>query len=665
MADTRKMEPAKENLPAHADFLKMGQDNFRLRELLVEQDERIRALEEKNAALSTTLSRVYGSRGWRLLKKYYDAKEYILGTDEKPALSDRAHDLLKRTAKKMLPKKIQIYLKLLIYHLFRRSGETSPPPVSAGGRPFISVIVPVYNRSAFLRQALESVMSQDYKYYEVIAVDDCSTELETQDILTEFSRTRSRLRVYFNERNSGISETMNQAIIHARGGYLALMDCDDYLPPDALSKAAEAVMQAPDKGYFFSDRINVDAEGREIEQVSFANRKKDNYLRELMKGMFTDHLKVIRKDAFQEVGLFDRRFDSAQDYDFALRYAAKHPAGFGYIRDYLYYHRIYPEQISSAGTDLQKTLAEKAKSVSRNRIALQKGLRSKSVSIIILSFNKKELTVTCVESILATVRGDYEIIIFDNNSARDTVDLLKQRFSNKKDIRLIFSDKNLGCPGGRKMAIPYATGDYIVTLDNDITVTGSWLDDLILRVEEAPDIAGACCKVLFPDNKIQFNGGRAAISDGFIEFSLIDAWKNAGDMGSMKQHDCDWIPGGATLYKRSIYEKLSICDDFRNAYEDNDFSFNVRKLGYRVVNCPTAVVIHHHVMYDKKSAFHERDYMETKYSHAGLKQSVLAFYRRHGVIIKDEYVYRVFGVNRFDNEKIQQHFSELALFWYH
>lgn len=122
----------------------------------------------------------------------------------------------------------------------------------------------------------------------------------------------------------------------------------------------------------------------------------------------------------------------------------------------------------------------------------------------------------------------------------------------------------------------------------------------------------------------------------------------------MRKYDYDWIPGGATLYKRDIYEKVSICDEYENAYEDNDFSFNVKKLGYRLVNCPTAKVIHNHVYYDKKSAITEKAYMDSRYNHEALKRSVVAFYKRHGLIIKDEYIYKIFGFSGLDDGTIKK-----------
>ncbi|MEJ2684270.1 MAG: glycosyltransferase [Candidatus Sulfobium sp.] len=653
-AEKTRLERAEKRLESEKGSLENG-----IRKLERDQEERLRDLAEHNARLSSVLSRIHSSRGWRLLTKYYRVKEFVLGTDDTPAIGERLMAFMKKTAKRFLPKKAQIYLKLYAYRFFGGKGKKVPGRKPNAEKPFFSIIIPVYNRSRFLRQSLDSALNQDYDSFEVVAVDDLSTEYETNAILSEFSKKYNNLKVFYNERNSGISETLNRALVNSGGNYIAFLDCDDFLPPFALSRTAQDILDNPDKGYFFSDRINVDVNGKEVERETFINRRRDNYLRELMKGMFTDHLKVLRRDCFVEIGLLDRQYDSVQDYDFALRYAYRRPTGFCYVNDYLYFHRVYPEQISSLRSTDQTRLAERAVQITRQKISISKGTNPKKVSVVILSFNKKEHTVKCVNLIKSTVAGDFEIILFDNGSGSDTVDLLKQTFGGDEKVRLVFSAENLGCPKGRKKAISCAGGDYIVTLDNDIIVTPGWIEELILSVEADPSIAGACCRVIFPDNKIQYNGGRASVRDGFVRFSLIDAWKNAHDLATMRKYDCDWIPGGATLYKRTIYEKISICDEFENAYEDNDFSFNVKKLGYRVVNCPSAKVVHNHVYYDK-SAASDKDYMESRYDHEALKRSVVAFYKRHGLIIEDEYIYKIFGLSGLDDKRVKEKFLSIV-----
>jgi len=617
------------------------------------------ALREKE----TTLNRIYESTGWKVLLIYYRLRDRILGIntriekepkcekifqndeliqdfmediDKPPFLSDKIRDFIKRIAKKLLPKKIQIYIKLAIFAFLSRDKNKKYNRMVNTKKPFISIVIPIYNHAIFLRQAIESALNQNYDNYEIVAIDDFSTDPQVRKVLDEFSKKCKKLRVFYNKTNAGISETLNRAIINAKGDYITFLDCDDFIPHYAIKRAAAAISENNDKRYFYSNRINVDTNGKEVERVLFINRKQNDYLRELMRGMFTDHLKIIRKDCFSEVGLLDERYDFVQDYEFALRFAFIYPTGFAYINDYLYFHRVYPEQISSKKSESQKTLAENARDAIKFKINIKKGQNDKKVSIIILSFHKKEHTIRCIKSIKGTVRGDYEIILFDNGSGEDTVGLLHKNFSNDNKVKMFFSSDNLGCAGGRKKAISYAGGNYIITLDNDIVVTQGWIEELILRVEEDTNISGACCKVIFPDNTIQYNGGKAIMRDGFVEFFLIDTRKGADDVTTMRKYNCDWIPGGATIYKREIYEKVSIHEEFAGGYEDNDFSWTVKNLGYRIVNCPTARVIHNHLYYDKKSAIFENEYIDRRYNREAIKQSVIAFYKRHGLIIKNE-----------------------------
>jgi GT2 family glycosyltransferase len=352
--------------------------------------------------------------------------------------------------------------------------------------------------------------------------------------------------------------------------------------------------------------------------------------------MFTDHLKIIAKKSFLEVGLLDARYDFAQDYEFALRFAARKPQGFHYINEFLYYHRVYPGQVSKKYRQKQLQVAVRIRDQIRRKAEIRSGRRNKKLSIIIISFYRREHTFRCIEAVKNTVHGDYEIILLDNGSDAVTVGAMKDKYASDELVRMFFSEVNLGCAGGRQTAISHATGDYIVTLDNDIVVTDTWIEEMIMRIEQNEDAGGVCAKVVFPDGKIQHNGGNMTIDGHFVEFGLIDAWKDSNELSTMRERECDWIAGGATLFKREVYDRVELCKDFVNSYEDNDFALNVRKLGYKLLNCPTAVVIHNHLYYDKKTANTEHEYLAARYGKDGLKQSVTAFYRQHGLIIKDQ-----------------------------
>lgn len=102
----------------------------------------------------------------------------------------------------------------------------------------LSVIMPVYNASKFLSQTLDSVLSQSYKDFELIAVDDCSTD-NSFDILCEYAKKDNRVKVYKNESNRGVSYTRNFAVGKSCGEYIALIDSDDMWKSDKLEKQLE------------------------------------------------------------------------------------------------------------------------------------------------------------------------------------------------------------------------------------------------------------------------------------------------------------------------------------------------------------------------------------------------------------------------------------------
>ncbi|MNY03130.1 hypothetical protein D3C86_1357340 [compost metagenome] len=103
--------------------------------------------------------------------------------------------------------------------------------------------------------------------------------------------------------------------------------------------------------------------------------------------------------------------------------------------------------------------------------------------------------------------------------------------------------------------------------------------------------------------------------------------------------DCDWVPGGATLIRRAVFERFPYDLSISGAYEDNDWSLEVRKAGYQLLNAPLARVIHHHMNFSEEI---QKDdwYRSRRYDHEKLRRTLLSFYRKHGLLIDDEALYR-------------------------
>ena len=112
--------------------------------------------------------------------------------------------------------------------------------------PLISVIMPVYNREKYIGEAIESVLSQTYKNWELIIIDDGSTDT-TYKIISEYANKDSRIKIFKNNINLGISPSRNKGLMFAKGKYIGILDSDDIILPETLEKCLP----------YFNDKIKL------------------------------------------------------------------------------------------------------------------------------------------------------------------------------------------------------------------------------------------------------------------------------------------------------------------------------------------------------------------------------------------------------------------------
>ncbi|MHB8156203.1 MAG: glycosyltransferase family 2 protein [Desulfocucumaceae bacterium] len=519
---------------------------------------------------------------------------------------------------------------------------------SAQTSPRISIIIPVFNRSRHLKKAVQSAISQLYDNFETIIYDDCSTDPEVRNILGHFRNTAG-VKILWGKKNLGISMATNYAIIHSTGDYLAFFDCDDVLHPHALATAAKYIKLFPQAHYFYSNRENIDEEGRVAAHIDFSKYSSNSTDQQILEFMFASHLKIIKKETLYEVGLLKKEFDSCQDYDLALRMSKKYL--FRHIPEYLYQYRIYPEQISQVKQKEQARLSYHARDVEVVRRLIFEGILGRNkISIIMLTLNRWQRTKESLEALAKNTSLPYQLIILDNNSTDETAQGLQLFSKLHTNVELLLEGRNLGCSGGRKKALSRAKGDFIVMLDNDIGVTPWWLENLLVRLKESQADA-ACCRVVFPDGKIQYNGGRYSISREFILFSLIDHSIDQKSLESLITRDCDWLPGGATIYRRRVFDRVAFCEGLYGGLEDNDLSLQMAQAGFKMVNSPLSRVIHHHTAYEPKQ-LQDPVYLQSRYDWNRLKNTMSVFYRRNGLIVYDPWLLKKLGIPSDSREAV-------------
>lgn len=226
------------------------------------------------------------------------------------------------------------------------------------------------------------------------------------------------------------------------------------------------------------------------------------------------------------------------------------------------------------------------------------------VSIIILNWNQKDMTLQCLKSLKEINYPCYEIILVDNGSTDDSVSAIKKEFP---DVKIIKNQRNLGVAGGRNVGIEHVLEkgtDYILLLDNDTTAHPDFIAEMV-KVGEQDKSAGILTgKIYFSSqpNKIWCAGGTLSLYR--CHFSLIGHDKV--DRGQYDQlREVDHVTGCCFMIKKEVVDKIGILDENFVQYfgEDTDLCLRAKKAGYKVVYVPGSRIWHHIV---KKTSVSER-----------------------------------------------------------
>jgi len=555
--------------------------------------------------------------------------------------------LVKKSNSPFRPLAKRMYYKMirLRYSVENRKRERLFLQSSSPTEQLVSILIPVYNNSVFLERSIRSAVGQSHKNIEIVIVNDSSTETEVAEILEKF-RTHQNLIIYNNPHNKGISDTQNKCLEIASGSIMAFLDCDDILLPNSVENSL--AYWTNETRYSFSNRIHIDNEDIEIARVDFHELPMNDLFKEQLDiRMFASHFKMIHREVFENIGIFNSRFDGAQDYDFVLRAAFYLPrSAFTYVPEFLYKHRIHPNQSSSVQNEGQMSLARVINDEAKMRQNIKNGIFDKFISFLILSYGKENQILTCVERIKKTVKIPHEIIILDNNSGLNCKTFLRDNVEPISGVRVVYWDVNIGCAGGRKELSKLAEKDsYLIFLDNDIEVMDGWLEEILVRGEESKVIKSVCCRVAFPDGVLQFTGGEFEVKGNRIRFSLFDSGKSINDLSALYRRNNDWNPGGATLFK----EGFPAVDGYPNTYEDAAVSFKLKDNQGMMVNAPNSLVVHRHIMFDRGLQEKETQYLSDRYNKEMMLKSLAQFYLDFGLIIEDFYV---FGANNIDVAKL-------------
>jgi glycosyltransferase involved in cell wall biosynthesis len=220
--------------------------------------------------------------------------------------------------------------------------------------PKVSVIIPTYNRLSMLKEAVQSVLIQDLDDFELIVVDDGSTDGTSE----EMKQYGGRVKVIEHTENRGVSAARNKGIFHARGKYIAFLDSDDLWVKGKLKIQVAFLDENPHYPLCYTDEIWI-RRGKRVNPMK-KHSKYSGWIFEKCLPLCTisPSSAMMRRPLFSRVGLFDEALPVCEDYDFWLRVSARFPIFF--INKKLIVKRGgHPDQLSqrSWGNDRYRVIA--------------------------------------------------------------------------------------------------------------------------------------------------------------------------------------------------------------------------------------------------------------------------------------------------------------------
>lgn len=474
----------------------------------------------------------------------------------------------------------------------------------------ISVLVPAYRTpEAFLRQMIESVLNQTYPHLELCIADGSGENISVEKVVKEYQAKDQRVRYQRLEKNEGIAGNTNAAIRMATGDYLALFDHDDLLAPNALFEVASTIEK--DKAdVVYTDEDKVTSDLKEHFQPHF---KPDFNPDLLCSNNYICHLFVVKRSLALKLGGQDPAYDGAQDYDFIFR-CTEEAEKIVHIAKILYHWRVH--QASTADNPTSKMYAfdagKRAIEAHLQRIGAKAEVShtkdlgfyrvkyqvqgNPKVSIVIPNKDEKETLKKCLESIWQkTTYSNYEIILVENNSTTREIRDYYQELDGKNGVRVVYWDKEFNYSAINNFGISYAKGEYILCLNNDITVISpEWMEELLANCQR-PEVGIVGARLYYPDNTIQHAG--IVLGMGGCAGSLfVGLARSRGGYlhKAALQQDLSAVTAACFMVKKEAFEKVGGFEEkLAVAFNDVDFCLKVRHAGYLVVYDPYAELYHH------------------------------------------------------------------------
>jgi glycosyltransferase involved in cell wall biosynthesis len=477
-------------------------------------------------------------------------------------------------------------------------------------QPLISIITPVFDTPVNrLEDAVESVLTQAYENWELLLIDDGSTDFDVLRVLPHLAACDRRITLASLGKHGGISAASNRGVALASGEWVTFLDHDDVLEPDALFQIVKLLQTHPDADLIYTDEDKLSEDGFEA-PVFKPDWSPDffcsyNYL---------GHLTAMRRDLMQKAGGFRSQFDSAQDYDLFFR-VTELTSRIHHIPRILYHWRRSenssaisvrqkPEQLDASRRAIEDHLKRRSEPAHvsidwrTHAFRVRRELSEpKKISIIIPNFHGDEALERCVESLTTkTDYPNYEILI-----------VLSDEFPGRPACLSGFSHRWLNFSGAvnesaaKNYAASESDASWLLFLDDAIEIVDpGWLTIMAEHVQRA-EVGAVGARLLNPSGTVEHAGIVVGVN-GLAQqaFRGFPAEHPGTNRQLQVTRNCSAVSSACVLMRREVFQQAGGFDvSLSGATADVDLCFKIRAADYLIVYTPFAK-LHWHTLHDDK-----------------------------------------------------------------
>lgn len=494
--------------------------------------------------------------------------------------------------------------------------------------PKISILVPLWNTpESFLTEMIGSVQWQTYKNWELCLADGSDdAHAYVGEYCKRLAAQDSRIVYQKLAKNEGISGNTNECYKLASGEFIGLFDHDDILHPCALYEYVKAINEK-DADFIYCDEATF--KSPDINKMITMHFKPDYAIDNLRANNYICHFSVFSRELLDGTELFRTKFDGSQDHDMILRLTDRAKCVV-HVPKLLYYWRCHPGSVAS-GVDAKPYVVEAAKGAVADHLR-RHGFKhfqitstrafetifkiryeiigTPKISIVIANKDHQPDLKRCIDSILEkSTYENYEIIVVENNSTTPEIFAYYKELQaayengateNDRKIRVVTyttkEGETFNYSRVNNYGVSYATGEYILLLNNDTQViTVNWMEELLMYAQRQ-DVAAVGAKLYYADKTIQHAGVVLGLgahrTAGHSHYGQHR--DNLGYMGRLcYAQNVSAVTGACLLVKKSLYDEVGgLSEDFAISLNDVDFCLKLREKGFLNVFTPFAELYH-------------------------------------------------------------------------